>query len=176
MPTTKETESNELILRCRYRSWSPQQNTKTKSIQEMSDRKRESRGFEEDPEEVRLKAFALLNRLGPTEEDDASTWPEKPTRESFTSYQKNENTKSEVDELRRQSAPPAYASNEYYEEWGLAGLMVSCIADACKKSADYAIKTGYESIYPDAKRTEGDFERVSILNTYRNTGQTSGEM
>ena len=58
----------------------------------------------------------------------------------------------------------------------MAGLLVSCIAEACKKSTDYAIKTGYESIYPDStKDAAGDFEKVSIMDTYRNTGQTSGE-
>jgi hypothetical protein len=140
----------------------------------MSERNREN-NFEADPDDVRLKAFALLNKIGPADDDEASNWPEEPRRQSFTSYQKNVNTKAQLEEFRRQSAPAVYASNDYYEEWGIAGLMVSCIADACKKSADYAMKTSYESMYPDSKQADGEFERVGILHTYRSTGQNSGE-
>ena len=130
---------------------------------------------EDDEDDVRLKAFALLNRLGPSEDDDESTWPEKPIPQPrLSSYQRNDEMKPHNDALRRE-ARHVNSTSEYYEEWGVAGLFVCCVADACKKSAEYAARIGYETIYPDTREAEGDFEKVSILPTYGNTGQSSGE-
>ncbi|CAB9521945.1 expressed unknown protein [Seminavis robusta] len=130
--------------------------------------------YEEEEVDVRLKAFALLNRIGPTADDDASTWPEKPQPRS--SYQRNETPQTEKDSLRRSSAPARYVNNNY-EELGMAGLFVSCIADACKKSTEYAARMGYETIYPGGggREAEGEFEKVNILGTYGTGGQASGE-
>ena len=68
---------------------------------------------------------------------------------------------------------------------------MSCIADACQKSTDYVARSGYETIYTAAAATSsatttttpsrlddarGEFEKVSILHTYRSShGQVSGE-
>jgi hypothetical protein len=130
----------------------------------------------DDEEDIRLKAFALLNRIGPDADDDETTWPEKPQLR-ISSYQRNDiNTRPQKDEPR--GSPPAHMADnhDYYEEWGLAGLFVSCIADACKKSTEYAARIGYETIHPDSRGPGGDFERVNILGTYQSTGgQCSGE-
>ena len=136
---------------------------------------------EEGPEEdVRLKAFALLNKIGRDEDDDETTWPEKPPpKEQLSSYQKpHKNAGTAQKDTRRRPPIQINPTNaDHYEEWGIAGLMVSCIADACKKSTEYAARRGYESIYPDAREATGDFEKVSILNTYGvgSQGQSSGE-
>jgi hypothetical protein len=122
---------------------------------------RDSPEGDDDPEDIRLKAFALLNRIGPDEDDDETTWPEKPEPPVLSPYQKAAQAPRPAD-LRK----PAVQAN-HYDELGFAGILVGCIADACKKSVEYAAKTGYESIYPDSKQAKGDFEKVSILCTYQ---------
>jgi len=184
----------------------------------------------EGDDEIRLKAFSLLTKIGPDKDDDPSQWPEKPTPRNsqvYSTYQSG--ASSAALQSRHLEHQPAAAvvvnprqNNGYYEELGMAGLLVSCIADACVKSTEFVAKTGYESIYgapptthsfytptntpttststatssynssasehvprfarPSSYRDDanGDFEKVSILNTYRgsstiNKGQTSGE-
>ena len=128
---------------------------------------------EEDQEEdVRLKAFALLNKIGPDKDDDTTAWPEKPPPQKLLSSYQNPEFVSADD---KQSRPPirihSSSADPAYEEWGIAGLMVSCIADACKKSTEYAARRGYESM--TSREASGDFEKVSILNTYTMPGEVN---
>jgi hypothetical protein len=129
----------------------------------------------DDEEDVRIKAFALLNRIGPADDDDETTWPENPQLR-LSSYQRNENKKARKDDPRGPAQTHCADKNDYYEEWGMAGLLVSCIADACKKSTEYAARIGYETIHPDTRGAGDDFERVNILGTYQSaSSQSSGE-
>ena len=128
---------------------------------------------EEDQEEdVRLKAFALLNKIGPDKDDDKTAWPERPPpQDQLSSYQNPEFVSANDSHSRPPIRIHSSSTDQAYEEWGIAGLMVSCIADACKKSTEYAARRGYESM--NSGEASGNFEKVSILKSYSMPGEVN---
>ena len=123
---------------------------------------------DEDDDDIRLKAFNLLNKIGPDDDDDESSWPQKPLpKKQLSSYQNSShNHPGRNNNANRSAIQTNPAIKDQYEELGLAGLLVSCIADACRKSTEYATRKGYESLVPDARTAMGEFEKVDILDTY----------
>jgi hypothetical protein len=109
---------------------------------------------EEDAQEIRQRAFDLLNRMGgPGDQDDANEWPQSPqrTRQSlastYSSYQQQatgEPSRSGIpasvhtDASSRSSA--SSASSSFTE------VFVSCVSDACKMASSEVLRTGYDNL------------------------------
>lgn len=92
---------------------------------------------------MRLKAFALLNRIGPTADDDSTTWPQKPTtRQSFSPHNKEKkkttSTLTHQEEVCSSSsggspeltAPDNTDAPNSFDEIENAFAQVSLVADA----------------------------------------------
>jgi hypothetical protein len=115
-----------------------------------------------NPEEIRQKAYALLERVGgPDNDDDSTTWPEEPSlrrsldeaeedkeaRESKLPPSSYQNTPQKVRILRREEEEEE-KSSEYMSEndriGGLVGFFLQCVSDACKASSNMLTSTtGY---------------------------------
>lgn len=134
----------------------------------------EDRAEEEEAQEIRQRAYDLLNRMGKPEEEDAQEWPENPQVASrptttYSSYQQGQATGEGTSPMahnggRRNSLSgnrdslgslnsPSGLHPSSSASSSVVDIFVRCVSDACKTASSEILNhqgailwSGYESI------------------------------
>lgn len=156
-----------------------------------------SSNSDEDAQEIRQRAFDLLNRMGgPSEKDDVNEWPQSPeaARQSYSSYQQqasgepSRSSSSIPASIRVQSDSSSRSSASSASSF--TEVFVSCVSDACRMASSEilsqqgsVLRTGYDSlksvVIPEAEDrwfasrsktyapVSGTYQTVDIPQGYR---------
>ena len=116
----------------------------------------------EDAQEIRQRAFDLLNRMGgPTAHDDVNEWPQSPQLAAkqpytYSSYQQHQQQQfSTCNPSTRSGAIPASIqlpadsssrSSASSSSSSFTEIFVNCVTDACKMASSEVLRTGYHNL------------------------------
>lgn len=144
-----------------------------------------------DPDEIRKKAYDLLNQIGPEDNDDKAMWPEQPSPPRSYQHQKTIQRDNRDDDDCKIGESREIGFDVYQHDpygGGITGFLIKSISDLCKETPDpaqvyeilkqipqFLSATSNDTVdsaveYYNSRRspsTEGSYEKIPVLNSYQ---------